>query len=61
MLIYVCSDFVESTKTIDINLVVSTIYIFIPVSGCVGRDPSALLCPGAYHAVKTTLDIGIGF
>jgi hypothetical protein len=22
-------------------------HIFIPVSSCVGRDPSALLCPGA--------------
>jgi len=31
-----------------------TIYIFIPVSGCVGRDPSALLCPGTYNAVKRT-------
>jgi len=27
------------------------IYICIPVSGCVGRDHSALLCPGAYNAV----------
>ena len=23
--------------------------------GCVGRGTSALLCPGAYYAVKTTL------
>jgi hypothetical protein len=23
------------------------IYSFIPVSGCVGMSPSALLCPGA--------------
>jgi hypothetical protein len=30
------------------------IYNFIPVSGCVGMGPSALLCPGAYNAVKTT-------
>ena len=31
-----------------ICLILSTIYIFIPVtvSGCVGRGPSALLCPG---------------
>ena len=27
-----------------------TIYIFITVSGCVGRGPSALFCPGAYDA-----------
>jgi len=32
-----------------------TIYIFIPVSGCVGRGPSALLFPGAYDTVKTAL------
>ena len=31
------------------------IYSFIPMSGCVGMDPSALLCPGARDAVKTTL------
>ena len=31
------------------------IYIFNPVSGCVGRDHHALLCPGAYNAVKTAL------
>ena len=31
------------------------IYIFIPVSGCVGRGPRALLCPGTYNAVKTAL------
>jgi hypothetical protein len=30
-------------------------YNFIPVSGCVGRGPSALLCPWAYCAVKTAL------
>jgi len=32
-----------------------TIYIFIPVSGCVVRCPSALLCPWAYTAVKMAL------
>jgi len=32
-------------------------YSFIPVSGCVGRDPSALPCPGAYNAVKTVLSM----
>ena len=31
------------------------IYSFIPVSGCVGMGPSALLCPGVYNAVKTAL------
>ena len=31
------------------------IYSFISVCGCVGRGPSALLCPGAYNAVKMTL------
>jgi len=33
------------------------IYIFIPVSGCVGMGPSALLWLGAYNAVKTALDL----
>jgi hypothetical protein len=28
---------------------------FIPESDCVGRGPSALLCPGVYYAVKTAL------
>jgi len=28
------------------------IYIFILVSGCVGRDPSAMCFPGAYDAVE---------
>jgi len=32
-----------------------TIYIFIPVSGCVGSGPSVLLCLGVYNAVKTAL------
>jgi hypothetical protein len=31
------------------------IYIFIPVSGCVDIDPCAVLCPGAYNAVKKAL------
>ena len=38
-----------------ICLILSSIYIFIPVSGWVVRDPSTLLCPGAYNAVKTAL------
>ena len=38
-------------------LILSTIIILIPVSGCVGRGPGAraLLCPGAHTAVKTAL------
>ena len=63
ILIYVCYvrhvfqclniDFVRSTITINIHvcLILSTIYIFIAVSGCVGSDPSALICPGAYNAL----------
>ena len=31
------------------------IYNFIPISGCVGMSPSALLFPGARGAVKTAL------
>jgi hypothetical protein len=46
-----------STNTINLCLILSTIYIFIPVSGCVGRDSSALLCPGAYNAAKTALHL----
>ena len=29
--------------------------IFIPVGGCVGRGPGALLCPGTNNAVKVAL------
>ena len=51
------TDFVWSPNTINICSILSTIYIFIPVNGCVGRGLSALLCLGAYSydAVKTTL------
>ena len=38
-------------------LILSTIYIFIHVSVCGGRGLHALLCPGAYNAVKTALDL----
>jgi hypothetical protein len=31
------------------------IYNFILVSFCVGMGTSALLCPGAYNAVKTVM------
>ena len=33
------------------------IYSFIPVSGCVDMGPSAMLCQGAYNAVKIALNI----
>jgi hypothetical protein len=33
------------------------IYSFIPVSGCLGRGPTALLFPGAYYDIKTALVI----
>lgn len=32
-------------------------YSFIPVSCCVGRDTSALLCPVAYDASRTAVTI----
>ena len=55
MLIYVCEclnrNFVGSTNMISI------FYIFIPVSGCVGRGPSALVCLEAYNAFKMALYI----
>ena len=35
------------------------IYSFIPASGCVGMGTSALLCMGAYNAVKTALSIDV--
>jgi hypothetical protein len=46
--VYKClnTDFVGSTNTINICLILSTIYIFIPVSGCVCMGHSALLFPG---------------
>ena len=46
------TDFAGSTNTINICLILLTIYSFIPVSG-VGRDP--LHCPRTYNAVKTAL------
>ena len=65
MLIYVCcvqhaflclnTHVVGSTNTINICLFFMTIYLFITVSGCVGRVPSALFYPGAYNVVKTAV------
>ena len=49
------TEFVGIINTINIWLILSPIYIFIPVSDCVGRGPSELFCLGAYNAVKTTL------
>jgi hypothetical protein len=39
MLFNVYSEFIGRTNTINIRLILLTIYIFIPVSGCVGRVP----------------------
>jgi len=44
----------EVPNSINICLIYRP-FIFIPVSGCVGRGPSALLWPVAYNAVMTTL------
>ena len=47
------TDFVGSINTINICLISSIIYSFIPVSGCVGKGPSALFWPGAYNVGAT--------
>ena len=47
--------FVGNTNTNKTCFILLTIYIVIHVSGCVGRGPSALLCPGDYDAVKSVL------
>ena len=49
------TDFVGNTNIILICLIVSTIYVFIPVSGRVGKGLGAFHISGAYNAVKTTL------
>jgi len=41
------NNFGQNTNVIKISLILSTIYIFIPVIGCVDRGLSPLLCPGA--------------
>jgi hypothetical protein len=43
------TDFVGSINTINICLISSIIYSFIPVSGCEGKGPSALFWPGTYN------------
>ena len=37
--------------------ILSTIYLVIPVSGCVVMGPNELLCTEAYYAIKTTLPL----
>jgi hypothetical protein len=49
------TDLVGGTNTINICLILSTIYIFTPACGCVGRGPCALLFPGVYNTVKMAL------
>ena len=46
--IYDCSLVGSTNKCL---IILSTIYIFIPVRDGVGRGPNALLCPGGY-AIK---------
>ena len=50
------TEFIGSTNTINICLILSTIYIFIPVSGCVGRVSKHCFAR-VYGAVKTALDL----
>ena len=50
----------RTTNTIILYLILSTISIFIPVSGGVGGAKyTALLRGGGYNAVKTTLNQGL--
>jgi hypothetical protein len=58
---HVFFNLVGNTNTINMCLILSTIYIFIPVSSCVGRGPGALLIPGSYNAVKTALPIWLSY
>jgi hypothetical protein len=51
------TDFVGSTNTINICFILLTIYLVIPVSGCLVMCPSALFCPGPINAVKTPLPL----
>ena len=51
--------FCWNANKINICLILSTIYIFIPVSSC-HRRPSPLLFPGAHNAVKMALVIAGG-
>ena len=49
------SGFVGSTNIINICLILSTIYILIPMSGYVGRGPSAILCQGPVMLLRRPL------
>jgi hypothetical protein len=49
------TDFVGSTNTINIMFKFIDFYSFIPVSGCVGMDHSALPYTGANNVVNTAL------
>ena len=51
--------FKRTNAIIYLALSTFTVLFMFHVSGCVGRDPSALLCPGPYNAVKTTLILRI--
>ena len=53
------TDFVGNTNTINICLILSTIYIVISVSGCAGRAPVHCFSPGAYIVVKTALTVSL--
>ena len=54
------TDFAGSPNTSNICLILSIIYIFIRVSGCVGNDPSPLVFPGPMMLVRRPwLHVGI--
>lgn len=56
--LYVCCMFflmfqhLFGTNTINMCFILSTIYIVIPVSGSVGRGPSALIFPGSIMLLR---------
>jgi len=57
-MVFLClnTDFVGSINMINICLILSTIYIFIPVSGCVDKGPQCTALSGVYNAAKTAMD-----
>ena len=57
---YVVKGIFFSTNTINICIILSTIYMFIPVSVCGGRAPRGLLCPkeGSILLFKMALSKG---
>jgi hypothetical protein len=42
----------HALRTINIRLILSTIYIFIPVSGCVGRVPVHCFACGLWYCLR---------